>query len=94
MIEPNNTEVICPNCTHQFRAIPVQVQQLLLAHGVEPPFLESSAQADVLDATLRKVERVLTEFSACYCAEVTDAQGTIWLGDLTREVRAAMRKEG
>lgn len=23
---PNNDEVICPNCVHQFRAIPVNVQ--------------------------------------------------------------------
>ena len=23
---PNNDEVICPNCCHQFRAIPVNVQ--------------------------------------------------------------------
>ena len=31
MTEPNNDEVICPNCTHQFRAIPVNVQKLLAA---------------------------------------------------------------
>lgn len=24
---PNNDEVICPNCVHQFRAIPVNVQK-------------------------------------------------------------------
>lgn len=30
--------VICPACTHQFRAIPVNVQALLLAAGYEPPF--------------------------------------------------------
>lgn len=36
---PSNEDVICPACSHQFRAIPVQVQQLLLAAGYEPPFL-------------------------------------------------------
>ena len=36
--EPNNDEVICPNCCTQFRAIPVNVQQLMLAAGFEPPF--------------------------------------------------------
>lgn len=36
--EPDNTQVICPKCCHQFRAIPVQVQDLLLAAGYTPPF--------------------------------------------------------
>lgn len=27
--EPNNDEVICPHCTHQFRAIPINVQTQL-----------------------------------------------------------------
>lgn len=42
MIEPNNDEVICPKCCHQFRAIPVNVQAdlatlrtALKAHGEE-----------------------------------------------------------
>ena len=43
--EPNNEEVICPACTHQFRAIPVQVQRLLLDAGIEPPFLAAPASA-------------------------------------------------
>ena len=37
--EPNADEVICPNCCNQFRAIPVNVQRLLLDAGVEPPFI-------------------------------------------------------
>jgi hypothetical protein len=37
-VEPNNDQVICPNCVHQFRAIPVNVQQLMLDAGLEPPF--------------------------------------------------------
>ena len=36
----NYDEVICPNCVTQFRAIPVNVQKLLLEAGVEPPFKE------------------------------------------------------
>ena len=35
---PNNDEVICPNCVHQFRAIPQNVQQLMLDAGFKPPF--------------------------------------------------------
>ena len=38
----NNDEVICPNCCNQFRAIPVNVQQLLLDAGFEPPFTAPS----------------------------------------------------
>lgn len=40
---PNADEVICPNCAHQFRAIPENVQSLLLASGHEPPFAASPA---------------------------------------------------
>lgn len=37
--EPDPDKVICPNCCHQFRAIPVSVQQILLNLGCEPPFM-------------------------------------------------------
>lgn len=40
----DDTQVICPACTHQFRAIPPQVQGLLLASGHEPPFLPPPLQ--------------------------------------------------
>ena len=40
--EANNDEVICPNCCNQFRAIPVNVQQLMLDAGFEPPFTSVS----------------------------------------------------
>ena len=42
--EPNNDEVICPNCCTQFRAIPVNVQQLMLDAGFEPPFTAQGAK--------------------------------------------------
>jgi len=38
---PNDAEVICPECCHQFRAIPVEVQRLMLSAGFEPPFTAS-----------------------------------------------------
>lgn len=41
---PDPEKVICPACVTQFRAIPTQVQGLLLAAGYEPPFL-AGAQA-------------------------------------------------
>lgn len=37
--QPNNDEVICPSCCTQFRAIPVNVQRLILDAGFEPPFV-------------------------------------------------------
>lgn len=40
-VEPNNEHIICPKCAQQFRAIPVQVQQLLLKAGLKPPFTDS-----------------------------------------------------
>lgn len=44
--EPDNSMVICPNCVHQFRAIPVDVQRLMLDAGFEPPFTERAAIPD------------------------------------------------
>ena len=45
-IEPNNDEVICPNCCTQFRAIPVNVQKLLMEAGIEPPFTHPAIKLD------------------------------------------------
>lgn len=36
---PNTSEVICPNCCTQFRAIPQDVQRLMIDAGFEPPFV-------------------------------------------------------
>ena len=35
MITPNNDEVICPGCAHQFRAIPVNVQADIAERNLE-----------------------------------------------------------
>ena len=40
MIASDNDEVICPNCTHQFRAIPVNVQAELAAQKEQYRVLE------------------------------------------------------
>jgi len=45
-VRPDNTAVICPSCAHQFRAIPVQVQNLLRGAGYKAPFLDASAVTD------------------------------------------------
>lgn len=37
---PDNEAVICPACCHQFRAIPIQVQTLMIDAGFVPPFVE------------------------------------------------------
>ena len=44
--QPNNDEVICPKCVHQFRAIPENVQRLMLDAGFEPPFNKPAPQAE------------------------------------------------
>jgi hypothetical protein len=49
--QPNDDEVICPNCTHQFRAIPVNVQHLMIDGGIEPPF-KPKMLSDILKDTL------------------------------------------
>ena len=63
--EVNNDEVICPNCCNQFRAVPVNVQALLLASGHEPPFVappqpagESAGIADLARALVAKLDAV------------------------------------
>lgn len=43
--EPHDDEVICPNCCTQFRAIPVNVQNLMLDAGFEPPFTHPASPA-------------------------------------------------
>lgn len=40
--QPDDTKVICPNCSHQFRAIPVEVQTMMLNVGFTPPFSKES----------------------------------------------------
>lgn len=41
---PNNDHVICPACVHEFRAIPMNVQQLMIDAGFKPPFTEPVKQ--------------------------------------------------
>jgi hypothetical protein len=46
-VTPNDDHVICPNCVHQFRGIPVNVQRLMLDAGFEPPFTTPPAPQPV-----------------------------------------------
>jgi hypothetical protein len=51
--EPDSACVICPECSHQFRAIPCDVQRLMLDAGFEPPFTAPPSQAEAqVDAEL------------------------------------------
>ena len=57
-MEPSNNDVICPRCCAQFRAIPVNVQQLMLDAGFEPPFTHpptAPAQQPLNDFDMRGV---------------------------------------
>jgi len=49
----NTDHVICPNCVHQFRAIPQNVQKLMLASGFEPPFTTPPQRKPLTDEELR-----------------------------------------
>lgn len=40
---PDDNKVICPACVHQFRAIPVNVQKLMIDAGFEPPFYQPAS---------------------------------------------------
>lgn len=53
----DDKSVICPSCAHQFRAIPTQVQRLLLAAGYEPPFDAEPAEGGGVDALLALPEK-------------------------------------
>lgn len=55
--EVDGTKVVCPQCVHQFRAIPAQVQRLLLAAGYEPPFMVPAPPDTGERAVSPKVER-------------------------------------
>jgi hypothetical protein len=44
--EPVASKVICPACCYTFRAIPQDVQKLMLDAGFEPPFTEPAQSVD------------------------------------------------
>ena len=63
-VKPDNDKVICPECTNQFRAIPQNVQTLMLAAGFEPPFTTPPAAA--VSVALKKY--------FCYCNKEVSLQ--------------------
>jgi len=74
MITPNNDEVICPNCAHQFRAIPVNVQSDMVERKMEVEnakalLLQNLATFERLAGLVRKVHsakgRHHTQLSMC-----------------------------
>ena len=67
-VEANNDEVICPNCCNQFRAIPVNVQQLMLDAGFEPPFKTSPAVEPMTEVADRFAHRMALELE-CVLSE-------------------------
>lgn len=44
-VAPDSAKVICPQCCNQFRAIPCDVQRLMLDAGFEPPFTHPATAA-------------------------------------------------
>jgi len=63
-IEANNDEVICPNCVHQFRAIPVNVQEKITALAAENKVLRDAARQglDAVENLLRWATNWDSEF--------------------------------
>lgn len=72
--EPNNDEVICPQCCAQFRAIPVNVQGLMLAAGFEPPF-KAAPQPPQQVAVPQITEAAIDEYLADYMLDDGDTRG-------------------
>lgn len=86
MITPNNDEVICPGCAHQFRAIPVNVQAELAA--ARNATLTEGMALDTLRSLVRKVHaakgRHHTQIAMC---DLYDAVGL----ENTRPVKVERR---
>ena len=85
---PNPDEVICPNCTHQFRAIPVNVQQMLIDRGVRPPFLKQLDQ-DEVDDLLDRIETLQN----LVCWDVPKVNALIAERDLLEEANTQLREQ-
>jgi hypothetical protein len=71
LVEANCDEVICPNCCNQFRAIPVNVQQLMLDAGFEPPFKTSPAVEPVAYLAWR-------DGNPCYEGDDAVCEDAVW----------------
>lgn len=67
-VEANRDEVICPKCVHQFRAIPENVQQLMLDAGFEPPFTHPAPPKSFIR------ERAQLEQEWCELQKLKEAQ--------------------
>ena len=58
-VQVDTSKVICPSCVHQFRAIPQDVQRLMLDAGFEPPFTAQPAQRDSRDAIIEAAKNLV-----------------------------------
>ena len=86
-IEPNNDEVICQKCAHQFRAIPVSVQKLLLDAGIEPPFTHpESKPATLPELTDDDARRI-------WLTVLSETQGPLPIEEFARAILAAAREK-
>lgn len=76
---PDTSLVICPNCCTQFRAIPQDVQRLMIDAGFEPPFVAASVVRepiiDEMDAVASKYAHKLALDLECV---LSDYNGKWW----------------
>ena len=81
---PNDDHVICPQCVHHFRAIPVNVQQLMLDAGFVPPFTHPASQTKPL--TNEQINDLMQEADAKW----SDADVHMhWARQFARAIEAA-----
>lgn len=74
-VRANDDHVICPHCCNQFRAIPANVQRLMLSAGFEPPFTNMLA-ADAQQVAVPQItEQFVDEFLADYMLDDGDNYG-------------------
>ena len=98
---PNNAKVICPECAHQFRAIPVDVQRLMLDAGFEPPFTAAPQVQQAAPNLTAELQQRCTDWGAYWRApdahgvELTPDQALILLREaLGVEVEIKPRASG
>jgi hypothetical protein len=77
--DPDDTKVICPNCTHQFRAISVMDQARLAQSDAEPRLIEAAEWLSTAASRFEEAADALRSEYKTYARQMDR-----WAGD-TRE---------
>jgi hypothetical protein len=91
-VTPNDDHVICPNCVHQFRGIPVNVQRLMLDAGFEPPFTTPPAPQPVPVKTwVGLSEKEVEAYDSWADFQVGCGRQTLF--DMVRDIEAKLKEK-